>query len=474
MQDGTQRNTFVAAETRDTVSAAAPIAFGEAFRVWLKIGWLSFGGPAGQIALMHRELVERRRWISETRFLHALNYCMLLPGPEAQQLATYIGWLLHRTWGGIAAGSLFVLPGVIVMLALSWLYVRYAALGPVAALFFGLKAAVLAVVVEAVLRIGRRALRNRFMVALAGAAFLAIYFFKVPFPWIVAGAALVGIVARPILPRYFEQAAATDARAERSFVVDRMYQEGQLAHAQPKARRAMTLAIVCIALWIAPVALIAAWLGAQHVLTREGAIFGQTAVVTFGGAYAVLAYIGQRAVEELHWLRPGEMIDGLAMAETTPGPLIMVLQFVGFVAAFRYATPLDPWLSAVLGACLTTWVTFVPSFAFIFVGAPYVESLRQHRGLNAALSCVTAAVVGVILNLSVWFATHTLFGRVDARTYGLVHVDVPVWSTLEPVALLLAAGSMIAMLRFRVGMAWTLAASALLGIAYRAVSAGTP
>ena len=433
----------------------------------MKIGWLSFGGPAGQIALMHRELVERRRWISETRFLHALNYCMLLPGPEAQQLATYIGWLLHRTWGGIVAGGLFVLPGMLVMLVLSWLYVRYASLGPVAALFFGLKAAVLAVVIEAVLRIGRRALRNRFLVALAAAAFLAIYLFKVPFPWIVGGAAMIGIIARQVVPQFFEQAASANSRAEQDFVVDRMYEAGQLAHTRPDTRRALTFTVVSIVMWMAPVALVAAWLGSDHVLTREGAIFGQTAVVTFGGAYAVLAYIGQRAVEELHWLRPGEMIDGLAMAETTPGPLIMVLQFVGFVAAYRFATPLDPWLAAVLGACLTTWVTFVPSFAFIFVGAPYMESLRQHRGLNAALSCVTAAVVGVIVNLSVWFATHSLFGRVDARTYGLVHLDVPVWSTLEPVALLLAAGSMIAMLRFKVGMAWTLGASALLGIAYR-------
>lgn len=449
------------------MSSASPIPFGEALQLWTRIGWLSFGGPAGQIALMHRELVERRRWISETRFLHALNYCMLLPGPEAQQLATYIGWLLHRTWGGIVAGGLFVLPGVLVMLVLSWLYVRYSAFGPVAALFFGLKAAVLAVVVEAVLRIGRRALRNRFMVALAAAAFLAIYFFKVPFPWIVAGAALIGVIARCVVPQYFEQAPASDARTAKDFVVDQMYEAGQLAHAQPNLRRALRLTAVSLLIWMAPVALFAGWLGVEHVLTREGTIFGQTAVVTFGGAYAVLAYVGQRAVEELHWLRPGEMIDGLAMAETTPGPLIMVLQFVGFVAAYRYAAPLDPWLAAVLGACLTTWVTFVPSFAFIFIGAPYVESLRQHRGLNAALSCVTAAVVGVILNLSVWFATHTLFGRVEARTYGPVHVDVPVWSTLEPVALLLAAGSMIAMLRFKVGMAWTLAASAALGIVYR-------
>ncbi|HEY7640710.1 MAG TPA: chromate efflux transporter [Steroidobacteraceae bacterium] len=461
----------MAAEARDTVSPAPPISFREALRLWTRIGWLSFGGPAGQIALMHRELVERRRWISETRFLHALNYCMLLPGPEAQQLATYIGWLLHRTWGGIVAGGLFVLPGVLVMLVLSWLYVRYSTLGPVAALFFGLKAAVLAVVVEAVLRIGRRALRSRFMVALAAAAFFAIYFFKVPFPWIVLGAALLGLVARRVAPRNFEHSAATGADAADDSVIDRMYAAGQLAHALPDARRALTLTILSLLIWMTPVAIVAAWLGVEHVVTREGMMFGQTAVVTFGGAYAVLAYVGQRAVEELHWLRPGEMIDGLAMAETTPGPLIMVLQFVGFVAAYRYAAPIDPWLSAVLGACLTTWVTFVPSFAFIFIGAPYVESLRRHRGLNAALSCVTAAIVGVILNLSVWFATHTLFGRVDARSYGPVHLDVPVWSTLEPAALLLAAGSMIAMLRFKVGMAWTLAVSAVLGIAFKLATA---
>ena len=449
------------------MSTASPIAFGEALRLWMKIGWLSFGGPAGQIALMHRELVERRRWISETRFLHALNYCMLLPGPEAQQLATYIGWLLHRTWGGIVAGGLFVLPGVLVMLMLSWLYVRYASLGPVAALFFGLKAAVLAVVVEAVLRIGRRALRNHFMVAIAAAAFLAIYFFKVPFPWIVAGAAAIGVIARQISPRTFEQASSTDPGAERHFVVDRMYEAGQLAHARPDTRRALRLTVICIALWVAPVALVAAWLGADHVLTREGAIFGQTAMVTFGGAYAVLAYVGQRAVEELQWLRPGEMIDGLAMAETTPGPLIMVLQFVGFVAAYRYATPLDPWLSAVLGACLTTWVTFVPSFAFIFIGAPYVESLRQHRGLNAALSCVTAAVVGVILNLSIWFALHTVFRETSpVRSFGL-SFDMPVWSSLDIAAFVLAAAAATAIFRFDIGMLWVLAGSCAAGVALR-------
>jgi chromate transporter len=445
---------------------SAHVPFGVALRVWAKIGWLSFGGPAGQIALMHRELVERRRWISESRFLHALNYCMLLPGPEAQQLATYVGWLLHRTWGGIIAGGLFVLPGVLVMLVLSWLYVRYSTVGPIAALFFGLKAAVLAVVIEAVLRIGRRALRNRFMVGLAAAAFVAIYFFRVPFPWIVAAAAAIGFAAFRLAPGYFAASSSADKTSDADSLIDRMQAVGRLAHAQPNVRRAFTIAAVCVTLWLAPVLAAAAWLGRDHVLTREGAIFSQTAVVTFGGAYAVLAYVAQRAVEDLHWLRPGEMIDGLAMAETTPGPLIMVLQFVGFVAAYRYAAPLDPWPAAVLGALLTTWVTFLPSFLFIFVGAPYMEALRQRRALNAALSSVTAAIVGVVLNLSVWFAIHTLFQRIDQRAYGLLQIDVPVWSTLEPGALVLGVAALIAMLRFRVGMGWTLLASAALGAAY--------
>jgi chromate transporter len=455
----------------DTISApvstpAQRIPFFEAVRVWAKIGFLSFGGPAGQIALMHRELVERRRWISESRYLHALNYCMLLPGPEAQQLATYVGWLLHRKWGGIIAGGLFVLPGCLAMLLLSWLYVRYTSVAAVTALFFGLKAAILAVVVEAVLRIGRRALKSGFMIGIAALAFIAIYFFKVPFPWIVAGAALIGALGQRALPNVFPAPKDVDAQTEREYVVDRMYANGELDHARPNPGRALVATLICIALWVAPVALIAAWLGTDHVLTREGVIFSQTAVVTFGGAYAVLAYIAQRAVEELHWLEPGEMIDGLALAETTPGPLIMVLQFVGFLAAYRYAGPLDPWLSAVLGALVTTWVTFLPSFLFIFVGAPYMESLRRHHGLNAALSCVTAAVVGVILNLSVWFALHTIFRDSMTAAYGPVRFDLPVWSTVEPGALVLGLAALIATLKFKVGMGWTLIGSALLGAVY--------
>jgi chromate transporter len=440
------------------------VSFAEALKVWTRIGWLSFGGPAGQIALMHRELVEQRRWISESRFLHALNYCMLLPGPEAQQLATYIGWLMHRTWGGIVAGGLFVLPGCLAMLLLSWLYVRFAGVPAIGIVFFGLKAAVLAIVVSAVLRIGSRALKNRFMIGIAAAAFITIYAFHVPFPLVVLGAALIGWIAKKHVASTSHGAA--DTSDDDHYVVDRMHAEGRLTHAEPSSRRALLVTIVSVALWLTPVALIALWLGSQHVLVKEGVMFSQTAVVTFGGAYAVLAYVAQRAVEDLHWLQPGEMIDGLALAETTPGPLIMVLQFVGFLAAYRFAEPLNPWVAATLGALLTTWVTFLPSFLFIFLGAPYMESLRRHQGLNAALSCVTAAVVGVILNLSIWFAIHTLFGRVNRVGAGAMQFDVPEWTTIEPGAVVLSLAAFIALTRYKLGMVWVLLSCVLGGAAY--------
>src|SRR5688572_1437723 len=334
---------------------------GEAARVWVKIGWLSFGGPAGQIALMHRELVEQRRWISESRFLHALNYCMLLPGPEAQQLATYIGWLLHRTPGGIVAGGLFVLPGFLTMLLVSALYVAVGQLPAFAALFVGLKAAVLAIVIEAVVRIGRRVTKRGLMPGLSVAAFVAIFAFDVSFPWIIGGAALVG---------------ALGIRGPGSEPCERAP-----AHAHTSLRGSLFIASSCLVLWVVPVALVAAWLGADHVIAREGFFFSQTALITFGGAYAVLAYVAQRAVEQLHWLSPGQMLDGLALAETTPGPLILVLQFVGFVAAYHHAAPLGAWTAAVIGAAITTWVTFVPSFLFVLVGAPYMEALRGLRAL---------------------------------------------------------------------------------------------
>jgi chromate transporter len=443
-----------------------PVTFREAVRVWSKIGWLGFGGPAGQIALMHRELVERRRWISEPRFLHALNYCMLLPGPEAQQLAIYIGWLLHRTRGGIAAGVLFVLPGVLVLGALSALYVAFGRVPAVTALFFGLKAAVLAIVFEAVLRLGKRALKSGFAVALAVAAFVAIFALRISFPGIVLGAALLGLMVHRLRPHWLPPQQENHANEDRDYLVDRLLAGGNATHARPSVARALRTAVVCLVLWSTPVVLAAAWLGRQHVVAREGFFFSQTAVVTFGGAYAVLAYVAQRVVEHLSWLRPGEMVDGLALAETTPGPLIMVLQFVGFVAAYHHPGGLDPWASAVLGAAMTTWVTFVPCFLFIFVGAPFVEALRRQGTLQAALSAITAAVVGVVLNLSVWFALHTVFGELHAWQLGPVHLDVPTWSTLEPGVLVLAAGALLAMLRFKVGLGWTLLGSAALGAVY--------
>jgi chromate transporter len=442
------------------------ITLREAARVWSRIGWLSFGGPAGQIALMHRELVEQRKWISESRFLHALNYCMLLPGPEAQQLATYIGWLLHRVPGGIVAGALFVLPGFLAILVLSVLYAAFGQLPAIAALFFGLKCAVLAIVVEALVRIGRRALKGALTVAIAAAAFIAIYFFGVGFPWIIAGAALFGALASRRIAGNSKTDKAAEAEAANGYVVDRMYARGELAHTRPEARRALKFALVCLALWFGPVLIVSAALGTHHVLTQESLFFSQAAVVTFGGAYAVLAYVGQHTVENLRWLAPGEMLDGLALAETTPGPLIMVLQFVGFLAAFRNPGGLDPWVAAALGSVLTTWVTFLPSFLFIFVGAPYIEALRHLRSLNGALGAITAAVVGVILNLSVWFALHTLFGRVERPRFGPLQFDVPAWSSVEPGALVLTTAALIATLRYKLAMRWTLLGSAMLGAAY--------
>lgn len=452
--------------------AGASVGFVQALRVWLRIGLLGFGGPAGQIALMHRELIERRRWISEPRFLHALNYCMLLPGPEAHQLAIYIGWLLHRTWGGVVAGVLFVLPGALVLGVLSGLYVAFGDTPLVDALFFGLKAAVLAVVVEAVLRIGRRALRTRFLVALAAASFVAIFAFDVPFPLLVATAALVGWLAARVAPSWMPAPAVANAADDAHYAVDRLLASGAATHTRPSLPRAVATTCVLLAVWAAPVLLAIALLGGDHVIARQGVFFSQAAVVTFGGAYAVLAYVAQRAVEDFAWLSPGEMADGLALAETTPGPLILVLQFVGFLAAHRFPGGLDPWAAGLLGAAVTTWVTFVPSVLFIFVGAPYVEALRRNAALHAALSAITAAVVGVVLNLSLWFAIHTLFGDTFEWRAGPLRVDAPVWSTLDPGALVLAVVAIIATVRLRLGLGWVLVGSAALGALYWGVRYG--
>jgi len=452
-------------------TAAKIVTLGEATRVWAKIGWLSFGGPAGQIALMHRELVERRRWISDERFLHALSYCMLLPGPEAQQLAIYIGWLMHRTLGGVIAGVLFVIPGMLVIGALSFLYATFQHLPALAAVFFGLKAAILAVVVEAVLRVGRRALKNRAMICIAGAAFIGIYFFKVHFPAIVLVAGIVGVIGRRIAPLGFPMPATSTMLAKGDYLIDQQMARGELPHTAHSLGHSVLVAAVCLTLWVAPILFVAVLFGRDSIFTQQGVFFGEAAVVTFGGAYAVLAYVAQRAVETYAWLTPGEMLDGLALAETTPGPLIMVVQYVAFIAAFRHPEGLSPYAAGVMGSLLTTWVTFVPCFLWIFLGAPHVERLRSNETIHAALSAITAAIVGVILNLSVWFAAHTIFRSTQTETFGLMRVDVPVWDTLNVAALVLSVSALVAMLRFKVGMLWTLVGAALLGAIWTLLSA---
>jgi len=449
-------------------SAPAGVTFRDALKVWMKIGLISFGGPAGQIATMHRILVDEKRWIGEQRFLHALNYCMLLPGPEAQQLATYIGWLLHRTWGGIVAGTLFVLPGAAVMLGLSLLYAGYHDVGLVAGIFFGIKPAVLAIVLHALVRIGKRALTSGFTLALAAAAFIAIFFLDLPFPLIVLGTGVIGYVANRFggLSPGATRANATGDAEPANTAIDEMFAAGRADHVQPSAARALRVLAIWLPLWLGPVALLLLWRGGGDVFSEIAVFFSKMAVVTFGGAYAVLAYVAQAAVSGFGWLRPGEMLDGLGMAETTPGPLILVLQYVGFLAAYRDPGLLPPWLAGTLAAMLTLWVTFAPCFLWIFLGAPYVERLRANRALNAALSAITAAVVGVILNLAVWFALHTIFGEVqETAAFGL-RLWLPVWQTVQLPSLALAAGAVLAMFRFKVGMLPTLAASALLGCGY--------
>lgn len=436
----------------------------EAFFVWLRIALLSFGGPAGQIAVMHRILVDEKNWISESRFLHALNYCMLLPGPEAQQLATYVGWLMHKTRGGIVAGGLFILPGVISIMALSMIYAAFGKVGFVAALFFGLKAAVLAIVIQAVLRVGSRALRSSASQALAAAAFIAIFFFGIPFPLIIVLAGVIGFAAA----RLGVQAFASNSRhgaSSSTALVDSLLGDELPAHARPNMTRTVRVALVWLLLWLVPVALIVMTFGTGNVFSQIGVYFSKMAMVTFGGAYAALAYVAQQAVQHYHWLQPSEMLDGLGMAETTPGPLIMVLQFVGFMAAFRDPGVLSPMTAAVLGGLLATWVTFIPCFLWIFLGAPFIEVMRGNRALAGALSAITAAVVGVILNLAVWFAIHTLFRETfPVRALGFAF-DVPVLASVDHWAVVLAAGAMIATFRFNANMIATLSGCALTGLA---------
>jgi chromate transporter len=454
--DGTQR-----CADEPVVAPPAVPTFREAVRVWARVAILSFGGPAAQIAVMHRILVDEKRWVSDSRFLHALNYCMLLPGPEAQQLATYIGWLMHRTAGGIVAGGLFILPGAMAIMALSVIYAAYGNTGIVTGLFFGLKAAVLAVVIQAVFRVGSRALKNRIMGAIAIAAFVAIFFFDVPFPAIIATAGLIGFAGARAGHAAFQGAGHGPAASGDG---DSALGEALPEHARTGGAHALRVAGVWLVLWLVPVAALLLMLGSGNVFSQIAVFFSKMAMVTFGGAYAVLAYVAQQAVDEFHWLRPGEMLDGLGMAETTPGPLIMVLQFVGFMAAFRDAGVMPPMLAGVLGGLLATWVTFTPCFLWIFLGAPYIERLRGNRALTGALSAITAAVVGIILNLVLWFAIHAIFMRTEPfRRFGL-SFDMPVVASLDPWALALTVLAVIAVFRLRWGMLGVLAVSAALGL----------
>ena len=451
----------------DQTAPAHGVSFSAAFKVWLRVALLSFGGPAGQIAVMHRIVVEERRWISEARFLHALNYCHLLPGPEAQQLAIYIGWLMHKTRGGLVAGVLFVVPGVIALMALSWIYVIWGDVSFVAGLFFGLKAAVLAVVIEAVLRVGRRALKSQLAVVIAGAAFVALFFFAVPFPLVVLVAAFIGFAAHRL-------GYAMGGRAAHGKQDDDLLGEHIPDHARPSFAGAVKVAVVWLPLWLGPVALLFVILGGENIFTRLSVFFSEVAVFSFGGAYAVLAYVAQQAVETQHLLRPGEMLAGLGMAETTPGPLIMVVQYVGFLAGYRTPGALPPLMTATLAGLLVTWVTFTPCFLWVFLGAPFVEALRGVRAIGAALSAVTAAVVGVILNLAVWFGVHVIFREtVPWQGFGL-KLSLPVLPSLDIFATILAVTAALAIFRFKIGVLQTLLACSIAGVVLQLAFGAVP
>jgi len=435
-------------------SAAPSLTLRQTIPVWVKVACLSFGGPAGQIAVMQRLLVDERRWISERRFLHALNYCMLLPGPEATQLAAYIGWLMHRWRGGLAAGVIFVLPGFLSILALSIVYAGWGDVPLVESVFYGIKPAVLAIVVHALVRIARRALVSRYLLVIAVAAFVGIFAFGVPFPAIVLASALVGWIGGRL--------------GVESLISSSLPGAGDPPEPEPVSpppiHRTAATAALWLALWWVPVGLLALTAG-DTVFLEEAVFFSKTASVTFGGAYAVLSYVAQRAVADFGWLTPGEMLDGLGMAETTPGPLIQVVQFVGFLGACRDPGNLHPMVAGVLGSVVTTWVTYVPCFLFIFVGAPYVELLRGRKELNAALSAITAAVVGVILNLAVWFSVRTLFGATERPAWRMLDLELPIWSTVDPVAVAIAVGAGLALFALSRGILETIAVSAAVGVA---------
>ncbi|MEE4753401.1 chromate efflux transporter [Pseudomonas alliivorans] len=446
-------NTVGPSRVEQDPSRPDPVSLREAFRFWLKLGFISFGGPAGQISIMHQELVERRRWISERRFLHALNYCMLLPGPEAQQLAIYIGWLMHRTWGGVIAGALFVLPSLFILIALSWMYIALGDVPVVAGLFYGIKPAVTAIVVQAAHRIGSRALKNNALWAIAAASFTAIFAFNVPFPLIVLAAAVIGYAGGRLAPEYFR--AGGHKAADRSFgpaLIDDDTPTPE--HARFSASKLMKLIVIGLVLWTLPMAILTALFGWTGTLTQMSWFFTKAALLTFGGAYAVLPYVYQGAVGHFGWLTPTQMIDGLALGETTPGPLIMVVAFVGFVGAYvmQVFGPDQVFLAGAVAAALVTWFTFLPSFLFILAGGPLVESTHNELRLTAPLTAITAAVVGVILNLACFFGYHVLW----PQGFG-DRIDWP--------SALIAIAAAIALFRFKRGVIHVLIACALTGLA---------
>lgn len=449
----------VPAEQDDARPLRRPVSFVEALKFWLKLGFISFGGPAGQIAIMHRELVEQKRWISERRFLHALNYCMVLPGPEAQQLATYIGWLMHRTWGGVVAGGLFVLPSLFILIALSWIYVAFGNVNWVAGLFYGIKPAVAAIVLQAVWRIGSRTLKNPAKTpalwAIALLSFVAIAIVKIPFPWVVGAAALAGALGGRFAPAQFATGGGHGAAAAPGWgpaLIDD--HTPTPAHAQFRKSRLLKVLVAGGLLWLAPMAVLVASQGWDATLAQMGWFFTKAALLTFGGAYAVLPYVYQGAVENYQWLTGPQMIDGLALGETTPGPLIMVVAFVGFVGGWAKQV-LGPDLlftGAALAATVVTWFTFLPSFLFILAGGPLVESTHGQLKFTAPLTAITAAVVGVIGSLGLFFLAH-IAQRADG--------------SIDAVALLLAAAAAVALLRFKLGVIPVIAGCAVLGMVLR-------
>ena len=449
------------AGTTDVFRTGEVVPFRQAVKAWCAISLQTFGGPAGQIAVMQRTLVDEKRWIGQRRFLHALNYCMLLPGPEAQQLAIYTGWLLNGLRGGLAAGTLYVLPGVIALLGLSALYVGFGDTTVVSGLFLGLAPAVIAIVLQAVIRVSRRALTHPALVALAIAAFLALTFFAVPFPAVVLGAGMMGWALTRIWPAVTVKASKTSTDDGPAPLIS----DDQLHHDLPSRVRTLTILSVGLTAWAVPIIAVGLAFGWSSIFVDQGLFFSGAALVTFGGAYAVLAYVAQQAVNVYGWLLPGEMVRGLALAETTPGPLIMVVQFVAFVGAYRAPGDLNPWTAAILAALLTTWVTFVPCFLFVLLGAPYIEKLRTNQALSAALTGITAAVVGVIANLAAFFAVHTLFTQTRTVHWGILHADLPELATLQLPALTITAIACVLIFAVKWSVLRTLGVCAILGVA---------